>query len=572
MDFLYEINEETQKVTITGVKDCPSNLIIPSAIIHTDNKEYIVDSVRFGKLLGGKSEDDGLICESISFSSTITSVAIVKNSTIKKIVLPNSLIEIGRWAFFGCERLEKVVFPDTLEIIDESAFCHCNKLKEVIIPDSVKKIGDHAFYNCVYLTNVKLSKKLTELGMGAFSGCSSLQKIVLPKSLQKIDYKVFKNCAMLSDVQLQENQSITPATFVGCKSLKFISQDFVIEDGFLFNKDKTELYTWLGTQEQTLVDYVVPSSVKAIGYGFCEKGIRSIDLSLTKITEIHNDTFSECHDLEKVVLPDGIKRIGDRAFNECEKLESINFPNSIEELGIACFYNCSLKQIIIPTGLKEISQSSFKGCGNLSDIFIPKNITIIDSSAFAGCTNLMNFRVDLDNPNYCSQDGILYDKHMCSLICFPGGKKTVSIPESVKQIEDQAFYKCSNLTTITIPNTITSIGSWAFEGCTALTDITIPNSVKSIGNRAFYGCPSIKKVRISIGYKESIDKIFENSKNINIDYIQRSIPHYYTPRSGAYTHGSLGPCPYCGSNNVRTYCDGTAECESCGGEYTYWRL
>ena len=100
MEFIYKINEESQKVTITGIKDCPNFLNIPSFIIHTDGKEYVVDSVRFGKLVG-KKEDDDLICESISFSSTIISIAIFKNSTIKEIVLPNSLVEIKKYGAGG---------------------------------------------------------------------------------------------------------------------------------------------------------------------------------------------------------------------------------------------------------------------------------------------------------------------------------------------------------------------------------------------------------------------------------------------------------------------------------------
>lgn len=446
MEFVYIIDEESQKVTITGIKDCPCNLNIPSTIIHTDNKEYVVESVHFGKIMGRK-DYDGLICESISFSSTISSIKIHRNATIKELILPNNIVEIEKAAFIGCEKLEKVVFPDNLEIINDFAFSFCKSLKEAIIPNSVKKIGNYAFKNCVSLTIVKLSDTLTELGFAAFEGCSNLQSISTPNTLEWISNGAFKDCVSLSDVQMHNNQHFTHTSFIGCVSLKSLGEDFVVEEGFLFNKEKTEMYTWLGTKEQSLVDFVVPNTVKLLGNGFSEcKGIRSIDLSLTKITEVYDDTFTKCQDLQKVILPEGIKIIGDHAFSGC-----------------------------------------------------------------------------------------------------------------------------STLTTITIPNTVTNIGSWAFDGCLALTNIIIPNSVKAIGIKAFYNCPCIKNVRISIGYKEKIDKLFENNEDINIDYIQRNTPRYYAPRTGAYTHGQLRPCPYCGSNDVRTYCDGTAECESCGGEYTYWK-
>lgn len=468
MEFIYKINEESQKVTITGIKDCPNVLNIPSSIIHTDGKEYIVDSVRFGKLVGKKEEDD-IICESISFSSTIISIAIFKNSTIKEIILPNSLVEIKKYAFLKCENLEKVAFPDSLEIIGDGAFDGCKSLKEAIIPDSVKKIGNFAFKDCVSLTYTKLPSTLTELGFKAFAGCLSLQKIATPNTLDWISNCAFQDCVMLSDVQMHENQNFTPTSFIGCVSLKSLGESFIVEDGFLFNKEKTEMYTWLGTQELSLVDIVVPSTVRMLGNGFSEcKGIRSIDLSLTNITEIYEESFKECMDLQKVILPKGIKKIGERAFMNCSKLESINLPDSIEELSVACFMGCALKEVFIPTGLKIIPKSSFYNCSNLQYVIIPENIQTINNSAFEGCT-------------------------------------------------------------------------------------------------------SIKGVRISIGFRENIEKIFGNCNHINIEYIQQYTPRYFTPKTGAFTHGRLRPCPYCGSDNVKTYIDGTAECESCGGEYTYWR-
>ena len=569
MEFLYKINEESQKITIIGIKNCPCNLRIPSTIIHTDNKEYVVDSVYFSRF--GTKDDDGLICESISFSSTITSIKIFKNANIKEIILPDNITQIITFAFLGCEKLEKVFLPNNLDIISNRAFEGCKSLKEIIIPDSVTKIGDNAFRNCVSLTHVKLSKTLKELGYGVFEGCSSLKNISMPNTLKCISHRAFKNCVMLSNIHAHENQKFMPTSFIGCVSLKSFGENYVAEEGFLFNKEKTEMCTWLGTHEKSLVDFVAPSTVKILGNGFSKcNGIRSIDLSLTKITEVYNDSFTECKDLQKVVLPEGIKKIGERAFLDCVRLESLNLPSSIEELCVACFKGCALKQVVIPTRLKEIPKSSFMECSNLSDVFIPSTITSIDNIAFAGCPNLMRFKVDLANLNYCSKDGILYDKQMCTLICFPGGKESFSIPESVTTIGDFAFCKCSTLTTITIPNSVTSIGYRAFYGCLALANIVIPDSVKTIGFGAFGECPSIKNVKISIGYEEDINKIFENDTNINIDYIQTNTPRYYAPKTGAYTHGHLRPCPYCGSNNVRTYCDGTAECASCGGEYTYW--
>ena len=74
--------------------------------------------------------------------------------------------------------------------------------------------------------------------------------------------------------------------------------------------------------------------------------------------------------------------------------------------------------------------------------------------------------------------------------------KTVSLPDGLTSIGENAFYRCSALTSVTIPNSLTSIGNQAFSGCSALTSVTIPNSVTSIGNHAFFGCFGLTSVTI----------------------------------------------------------------------------
>ena len=87
---------------------------------------------------------------------------------------------------------------------------------------------------------------------------------------------------------------------------------------------------------------------------------------------------------------------------------------------------------------------------------------------------------------------------------------SITIPNSVTSVGDQAFDECTGLTSITIPNSVTSIGDVAFYNCSSLTSITIPNSVTSIGERAFYGCsrlPVENSLRYADTYLvEAVDK------------------------------------------------------------------
>lgn len=101
--------------------------------------------------------------------------------------------------------------------------------------------------------------------------------------------------------------------------------------------------------------------------------------------------------------------------------------------------------------------------------------------------------------------GRSYDFYTCNELM------TITIPNSVTEIYDDAFYNCSGLTSITIPNSVTAIGEYAFYECTGLTSVVIPNSVTSIGYSAFYGCSNLTNITIqattppTLNYTNSFD-------------------------------------------------------------------
>ena len=98
-------------------------------------------------------------------------------------------------------------------------------------------------------------------------------------------------------------------------------------------------------------------------------------------------------------------------------------------------------------------------CTSLTSITIPNSVTSIGDDAFAYCGSLPD----------------------------------VTIPNSVTSIGDYAFCDCTSLTAVTIPSSVTSIGDEAFEWCSSLTAVTIPSSVTSIGDWAFAWCESLSR-------------------------------------------------------------------------------
>ena len=217
------------------------------------------------------------------------------------------------------------------------------------------------------------------------------------------------------------------------------------------------------------------------------------------VTSIGDEAFYDCRYLTSITIPNSVTSIGNYAFYVCSWLTSITIPNSVTSIGDEAFGGCSsLTSITIPNSVKSIGDYAFAYCSSLTSITIPNSVTSIGYAAFAYCSSLTSINVDTNNPNYCSIDGVLFNKDKTTLIQYPIGntRTEYTIPNSVTSIGEYAFYYCSSLTSITIPNSVTSIGEFAFAGCYSLISITIPNSVTSIGEGAFGNCSSLKSITI----------------------------------------------------------------------------
>ncbi len=137
-------------------------------------------------------------------------------------------------------------------------------------------------------------------------------------------------------------------------------------------------------------------------------------------------------------------------------------------------------------------------CNSLTAITIPDSVTGIGNDAFSYCESLTSINVNENNKNYCSVDGILFNKDKTALIQYPQGKTDTSyaIPDSVTTIGDSAFHRCNSLKSITIPDGVTTIDKWAFYRCSGLTGMTIPDSVTTINDSAFEYCSSLIDITI----------------------------------------------------------------------------
>jgi len=251
-------------------------------------------------------------------------------------------------------------------------------------------------------------------------------------------------------------------------------------------------------------DVTVPSTlgeaqvtrIDTLAFNGCT-GLTSIFVP-DSVTSIGMDTFRGCTKLKKVKLPDTITSIGLDCFAECSSLSSINLPPGLSEIELGTFNGCiSLTDIAIPANVKTIETDAFYKCTGLTAVNLPEKLSQIHPSAFRGCSNLTSFSISGDNPSFTEAEGILYSKDKSTLVAYPAGKITGTIPiaNHVKSIGPSVFFNESSLKGIAFPSGLTNIGNQAFYN-TGLTSVIIPATVKTIGWSAFEKCTSLKTVSL----------------------------------------------------------------------------
>ena len=262
-----------------------------------------------------------------------------------------------------------------------------------------------------------------------------------------------------------------------------------------------------------LTSVSIPNSVTSIGYSafYGCSGLTSVTIP-NSVTSIGNSAFRECSGLTSVSIPNSVTSIGNSAFYYCIGLTSVNIPNSVTSIENWAFSYCSgLTSVTIPNSVTYIGGHAFYRCSGLTSVTIPNSVTTIGESAFADCSSLNSINVASGNTHYSSIDGVLYNYVQDTLIECPGARTSLTIPNSVTSIGNNAFLYCRGLTSITIPNSVTSIGNDAFYYCRGLTSITIPNSVTSIGNNAFSYCRGLTSVKCLASIPPSIgNNSFQN--------------------------------------------------------------
>lgn len=204
-------------------------------------------------------------------------------------------------------------------------------------------------------------------------------------------------------------------------------------------------------------------------------------------TEILDENaFAEHENLKRIVLPDGLREIGNLCFDKCGSIEELSIPDSVAVIGKNSFMHMkSLQTLRLPENLKELGEMMLNML-TLTELYIPASIEhISDRIITANGTFIGKYTVSPENRFFRSENGVIYSKDMTALIKAPNSVPSgFEVPESVVRIAGRAFLNCNKLTEVVLPEGLKHIEVWAFFGC-PLSDVTVPNSVIDIGESAF---------------------------------------------------------------------------------------
>lgn len=291
----------------------------------------------------------------------------------------------------------------------------------------------------------------------------------------------------------------------------------------------TEYDNWLSVERPWCEYYnevkkiVVEDGITKIGvYAFddCDRCTEAV-IGNT-VTYIDVGSF-DCRDLAKINIPDSVTYIGNLAFWGTS-IESLVLPDSITYIGGGAFSCClDLKSINIPQGVKNIKGNTFFQCA-LENIDIHDKIEKIEIDAFEECISIKSINVDAGNKYYSSVDGILFNKEQTELLRYPSAKedKAYTVPDGVEYIGEDAF-EFTALENVTLPESLKAIGEWAFCPAENLKSIYIPSNVESIADNAFLLCNALAEITVDEEnkyYSASDNVLFNKDKTKLVRYAQ----------------------------------------------------
>ena len=440
-----------------------------------------------------------------------------KTIYLSDIRIPSSVKKIGAYAFANNSYLSNVEFSSGLQEIGASAFAGCSVLYDVALPATVKEIGDYCFMD----TNLKTfsAPGIKKVPVSAFENCSRLSSVVLSGEMESIGAYAFKGCSSLRSIVVPEGITvIEPYTFQNCTSLTSVTlPESIREIGRYAFEKCTSLKTVTNTKYiETLGEYAFAeaplsgfdfSSVKGEipQYCFNNGSFAGKTVTIPSTVEIIGQyAFNAC-DFSKLVLNDGVKELGKYTFAANTMLTSANIPGSVKTVPMRCFSGCNISNLNISEGVKKICSYAFCSA-ELKELTVPESLEEIENKAF--------FNSEIETLNYNSVNCVFVNASgTVDESPFYENVSVVNIGDKVENIPDY-FLTNTKITTLTVPSNVKNIGKYAFALCKKLTEVNLPDTLQVLGNYSFMSCTGLTEFTIPKGLTSFSAYVLNKCSNI----------------------------------------------------------
>lgn len=345
--------------------------------------------------------EDGPNARIISCGDVVIGKNLLKSlKQLRQVMMPNSIDRIGNY-WFAYSGVETVVLPASVRQLGEESFRGCERLVRVVLAlDSRLQVVGHNCFRDSGLCEFGPTPGLRAIDDGGFQNCRRLRHIQLPASLERIGESAFRRSGLEAVAIPARVRTLEEDSFCGCAYLKQVT----------FQPGTTLQVLAAGCfRKSGLEELVLPATVCAVQARVFEKcpGLRVVYFAdgcevrvsksglpgFTKACPLMQSSLDVCvwtlRYTKAVVIPDGLERIGPHWFSSSE-VESVVVPASVQRIGLEAFYRCArLRTLKYGKGskLRTIGRACFMESG-LEETAIPPGVEVIREYTFCGCTRL----------------------------------------------------------------------------------------------------------------------------------------------------------------------------------------
>lgn len=275
------------------------------------------------------------------------------NKTIRRFVLPESIVEIGGRAFCGTEPTSAIVIPESVKRIGNTAFGYIWENAEIILPSQLEYIDNCAFLNTAAKFELRLPSTLKYIGDEAFSGASNAYgAFSIPSNLEYLGHNAF----------YETGRDMTGDVVIPAGLLETIRLNIGFANG---------------------TNITLPEGIKSIGRLFGK--FNSPVVLPSSLERIEEGAFYGTRFSSPIVLPDNLVFIGNGAFLVSNLPGRVVIPPLVEIIKGGAFSNTAITEVIIGDGVQHIEEGAFGCNGELRYVEIGKNVQFLGKDAFGDC-------------------------------------------------------------------------------------------------------------------------------------------------------------------------------------------